>query len=79
MQGECHNTILQCLTKAIPDAEREKFLEQKVKNVPGDLRTDLVLWHSDGKVTIADVTVPYEGDVNAFEKARGEKAIKERL
>ena len=47
-----------------------------MKNVPGDLRPDLVLWHKDQKVTIIDVTVPYESDEKAFEKARNEKKTK---
>ena len=76
LMRERHNAILKRLSKAIPDAEGDKFLEQKVKNVPGDLRPDIVLWHPDGKVTIADVTIPYEGDINSFEKARNEKKEK---
>jgi hypothetical protein len=36
----------------------------------------MVLWHSDGKVTIVDVTIPYEGDERAFERARSEKRTK---
>ena len=36
------------------------------------------MWHTDGKVSIVDVIVPYEGDDNAFEKARGEKKAKYR-
>ena len=47
-----------------------------MKNTPGDLRPDLVLWHNDGKVSIIDVTIPYEGDQESFEKARREKKAK---
>lgn len=51
-------------------------MEQKVKNTPRDLRPDLVLWHSDGKVSITDVTIPYEGNSASFKKARREKKAK---
>ena len=71
-----HNAVLQRLSKAISVSEGDKYLEQKVKNAPGDLRPDMVLWHSDGKVTIVDVTIPYEGDKNAFVTARCEKKTK---
>ena len=76
LMRERHNTTLHRLTNAIPDSEGDKFLEQKVRNAPGDLQPDVVLWHPDGKVTIANVTIPYEGDATAFEKARGEKKAK---
>lgn len=68
-----HNAILQRLSKAIPESEGDCYLEQNVKNMPGDLRPDLVLWHNDGKVTIFDVTIPYEADEREFEKARDKK------
>ena len=73
---ERHNAILQRLSKAIPESEGDRYLEQKVKDVPGDLRPDLVLWHGDGKVSIIDVTIPYEGDENAFKRVRNEKKAK---
>ena len=76
LMRERHNTILQRLVKAIPESEGDRYLEQKVKNAPGDLRPDLVLWHGDGKVSIIDVTIPYEGDRESFEKARREKKAK---
>lgn len=68
-----HNAILQRLAKAVPESEGDRYLEQKVKDTPGDLRPDLVLWHRDGRVTIIDVTMPFEGDSESFKKARQEK------
>ena len=68
-----HNAILQHLAKAVPESEGDRYLEQKVKDTPGDLRPDLVLWHRDGRVTIIDVTMPFEGDSESFKKARQEK------
>ena len=65
-----HNAILQRLAKAVPESEGDRYLEQKVKDMPGDLRPDLVLWH---RVTIIDVTKPFEGDSESFKKARQEK------
>ena len=50
-----------------------------MKNVPGKLQPDLVLWHKNGKVTIIDVTVPYKADERAFEKERNEKKDKYQL
>ena len=76
LMRERHNTILQRLAKAIPESAGDQCLEQKVKNTPGDLRPDLVLWHGDGKVSIIDVTIPFEGDTEAFKKARREKQAK---
>ena len=76
LMRERHNAILKRLTAAIPAGEGDRYLEQTVKDAPGDLRPDLVLWHADGKVSIVDVTVPYEGDETSFEKAREEKRRK---
>jgi hypothetical protein len=73
---ERHNAILQRLAKAVPESKGDRYLEQKIKDTLGDLRPDLVLWHSDGRVTIVDVTVPFEGDSESFEKARQEKKVK---
>ena len=73
---ERHNAILQRLSKAVPQPEGNRYLEQKLKGMPGDLRPDLALWHNDGRVTIVDVTIPYEADEAAFEKARSEKKAK---
>ena len=46
----------------------EKFLQQKIKDSPGDLRLDFVVWHPDSKVSIVDVTIPYEGDTDSFSR-----------
>lgn len=73
---ERHSTILKWLVKAIPESEGDRYLEQKVKNAPRDLRPDLVLWHGDGKVSIIDVTILYEGNGESFEKAKREKKTK---
>ena len=77
LMRERHNSILQRLSKAIPPSLGTQFLEQNVKDFPhGDLRPDLVVWHSDKKVTIIDVAIPYEGDSDAFTKARNVKRSK---
>jgi hypothetical protein len=76
LMRERHNAVLQRLSRAIATSEGDKYLEQKVRGAPGDLHPDMVLWHHDGRVTIVDVTIPYEGEERAFEKARDEKRRK---
>ena len=39
-----------------------------MKDSPGDLRPDLVVWHPDKTVSIIDVTIPYEGETDAFSR-----------
>ena len=74
---ERHNKILERLVKAIPADLGDKFKEQKPLRFPGDLRPDLVVHNrNSGEVTIIDVTIPFESDKDAFDKARNEKAQK---
>lgn len=73
---EHHNYVLKHLSKALPESAGEKFLEQKIKDSPGDSRPDHVVWHTDKKVSIIDITIPYEGDTDSFSKARSEKRNK---
>ena len=41
------------------------------------MTSDLVIHNKDsGKVTIIEVMIPFEGDINAFDKARNKKAHK---
>ena len=75
---ERQNAILQWLSRTIPGLEGDKYLDQKVKNASADLQPTLVLWHRDGRASIANVMIPYEGDKNAFQKVGGEKRMKYR-
>ena len=77
LMRERHNAVLQWLVKATPESLGEKFVEQKIKDSPGCLRPDLVIWHKEEKaVSIVDVTIPFEGTEDAFEKVRDEKVSK---
>ena len=71
-----HNAVLQRLSRAVSPTEGDRYMEQNVRNAPGDLRPDMVVWHPDGRITIVDVTIPYEGEEGAFMKARQEKKTK---
>ena len=62
LMTERQNALLQWLSRTIPGLEGDKYLNQKVKNAPGDLQPTLMLWHRDRQVSIVNVTVPYEGD-----------------
>ena len=75
LMRERHNIILQRLAKAIPELEGDWYLEQKVKHTPRDLRPDLVSWHSDGRVSIIDVTIPYEGHTVQEDQKREESEV----
>ena len=77
LMTERHNKILERLIKAIPYDLGDKFKEQKPLGFPGDLRLDLVVHNrKSGEVTIIDVTIPFESDKDASDKARKEKAQK---
>ena len=77
LMRERHNKILERLVKAVPADLGDKFKEQKPLQFPGDLRPDLVVRNrNSGEVTIIDVTIPFESDKDAFDKARNEKAQK---
>ena len=77
LMRERHNAILKRLVKAVPREAGDKFVEQKIRDAPGDLRPDLVTLNHEKKVaTIVDVTIPYEGEVNSFNAARVEKLRK---
>lgn len=77
LMRERHNKILERLVKAVPSDLGDKFKEQKLRGFPGDLRPDFVIHNKDsGEVIIIDVTTPYESDMDAFDKARNEKAQK---
>ena len=72
-----HNAVLQRHVKAVPGVAGNKFVEQRVKDSPGDLRPDLVTLNQEKKLaTIVDVTIPYEGEAGSFEAAREEKLMK---
>ena len=43
LMRERHNAILQRLSRAIPASEGDKYLEQKVRNAPYDLKPDLIV------------------------------------
>lgn len=75
LMRERHNLILQRLSKALLDTVGDKYLEQKIKDSPGDPRTDLVVWHLNGSVSIVDVTISFEGRVDAFQIAWSEKSL----
>ena len=72
-ERERHNKILQRLSYAISEDTGDKYLEQTVREAPGNFKPDLVVYHKSGEVTIADVTIPFETDESAFVKARNEK------
>ena len=77
LMRERHNAILKRLVKAVPREAGEKFVDQKIRDAPGNLRPDLVTLNHEEKVaTIVDVTIPYEGEVNSFNAARAEKLRK---
>ena len=77
LMRERHNAILKRLVKAVPREAGEKYVEQNIRDAPGDLRPDLVILSQEKKVaTIVDVTIPYEGEVNSFIAARAEKLRK---
>ena len=70
-----HNSILQCIVKAILKEGRNVYVEQAIS--PENLRPDIVVHNSStGEAVVADITVPYEADDNAFTKARQEKEQK---
>ena len=70
LMRERHNKILKRLSNAINEDTGDKYVEQTVRGAPGDLRPDLVVYHNDNRVTIVDVTIPFESDELAFSKAR---------
>ena len=77
LMRERHNAILKRLVKAVPREAGEKYVEQNIRDAPGDLRPDLVILNQEKMVaTIVDVTIPYEGEVNSFIAARAEKLRK---
>ena len=76
LMRERHNKILKRLSNAINEDTGDKYVEQTVRGAPGDLRPDLVVYHNDNRVTIVDVTIPFESDELAFSKARAEKKQK---
>lgn len=72
-----HNSILKRLVKAVPSKVGKKFVEQKLRDSLSDLRPDLtIINRQTGEALIVDVTVPFEGCDEAFEKARAEKLSK---
>ena len=76
LMRECHNMVLNRLVKFIPKVFTDTLLlEQKIPNSPGQLCPDLCLLRND-TLTMLDVTIPYEGDTDAFFKAKREKFFK---
>ena len=72
-----HNAVLTRLTRAVPDSAGDKYVEQKVKDSPWDLRPDLVVLNdSQSTAVIVDVTIPFEATSTSFEAARHEKLTK---
>ena len=67
-----HNTILERIRKAVPENAGTLLIDQKIPGSPGQLRPDITLMEAD-RVSIIDVTIPYESGPDAFEKARAEK------
>lgn len=66
---ERHNSILQCLVRAIPSEGKNIFVVQAIS--PDALRPDIVLVdQTTNNATIVDVTIPYESGTEAFNKAR---------
>ena len=60
---ERHNAILKRIVKAIPEDMGDKFVEQKIRDSPGDLRPDLVVLNDNVSVAvILDVTIPIESN-----------------
>ena len=69
-----HNTVLHRLIKAIPNTVGPILVQQKLPESPGDLRPDLVVYdHERKRISIVDVTIPFEGEESSFAKAREEK------
>ena len=76
LMRERHNTVLNRLAEAIPKVPTDTLLlDQKIPDSPGQLRPDLCLLRN-GTLTMVDVTIPYEGDADAFMKAKREKFSK---
>ena len=72
---ERHNAILERLRKALKTIQGTLLVDQKISSSPGQLRPDLTLIQ-DNKITIVDVTIPFESGSDAFMKARTEKQAK---
>ena len=70
-----HNLVLHRLVRAIRPENKHIFVEQAIS--PDAVRPDLVVVDRVSRDTVViDVTVPYEADRDAFEKARAEKVQK---
>ena len=77
LMRERHNLVLQRLVKAVPQSLGDKYVEQKIKDSPGCLKPDLVILNQQEKrAYIVDVTIPFEGNQDAFSTAREEKITK---
>ena len=68
-----HNKILDGLVREVGEERGDRYVEQA--RTPANPRPDLVVMGTD-KVTIFDVTVPFETSREAFDKARSEKNTK---
>lgn len=73
-----HNAVLDRIVKALrPPEGAEVRVNQTVPGLQGNLRPDLVILEPTTKrVTIVDVTIPFENRYAAFEAARREKQQK---
>lgn len=73
-----HNAVLDRIVKALrPPEGSEVRVNQTVPGFQGNLRPDLVILEPTAKrITIIDVTIPFENRYAAFEAARREKQLK---
>ena len=70
-----YNLVLHRLVRAVRPENKHIFVEQAISS--DAVRPDLVVVDRTTKDTVViDVTVPYEADRDAFEKARAEKIQK---
>ena len=69
-----HNMVLHRLVRAIWPENKHIFVEQAIS--PDAVRPDLVVVDETKDTVVIDVTIPYEADRDAFEKARAEKIQK---
>jgi hypothetical protein len=71
-----HNQIVERIRKAVASRPNTTTLiDQKIPGSSVPLRPDVTLIE-DNKITIVDVTIPFESGPDAFEKARAEKDTK---
>ena len=77
MARERHNAILERVVRAVPDFLGTKTKEQPLPRTTGDNRPDLTIISPCGtKVTLVEVSCPFEGSPTALEDAAAHKVQK---